>query len=176
MLMERYSPMVLSYLCGKTRSDHDREDLLQEIFLLAYSRLGTLRRPDRFGPWLMRIARNRHLDFQLKESSRQRMDGVGGTLNAVNGDSVRSCLMAPSGPVDKASAEQTRDLVQGAIGQMGVTYRAVLYMRLIGEESPREIARRLGLKESTVRMRLFRGLKKLRRLLEKQGVTSSEAL
>ncbi len=36
------------------------------------------------------------------------------------------------------------------------------------------IARRLGLKESTVRMRLLRGLKRLRKTLDEQGITASE--
>ena len=173
-LMERYAPMVLGYLCGKMRFHHDREDLLQEIFVTAYCRLGTLRRLDRFGPWLMKIARNRLIDFQLKERRRPRMISLEHMANAIDGGSPDSRAVVSSGPVEKASAEQTQNLVRNAIGQMRDTYRTILYMRLIGEESPHEIARRLGLKESTVRMRLLRGLKKLRKIMQNQGVTPSE--
>lgn len=172
--MERYAPMVLGYLCAKMQSYHDREDLLQEIFFAAYSRLGTLRRPDRFGPWLMKIARNRHIDFQVKQGSRHRTFSTEQMANAFDDGSLSSRAAVRSGPAEKASAEETRTLVRDAIGRMRASYRTILYMRLIGEDSPQEMARRLGLKESTVRMRLLRGLKKLRKTLEKQGITSSE--
>ncbi len=65
---------------------------------------------------------------------------------------------------------ETQNLVMDCLSKLGDKYRAILYMRLISEEPPNEIARRLGLKESTVRMRLLRGLKKLRESLEKREI------
>ncbi|MDG3004630.1 RNA polymerase sigma factor [Paludisphaera mucosa] len=39
------------------RDDHAAADAAQEAFLLAFRRLGDLQRPERFGVWLLRIAR-----------------------------------------------------------------------------------------------------------------------
>jgi len=50
---------------------------------------------------------------------------------------------------------------------LGEKYRDILSLRLLGEESTDDIAARLGLKESAVRMRLLRGLRKLRKALRK---------
>jgi len=165
-LMKHYTPMVIGYLSGRVQSYHDCEDLLQEIFFVAYHRLETLRRLDKFGPWLMKIAETRYMDFLREQYRRQRTIGAVRNANARNEDPLRSSY----GPIENVSAKQVQDSVQRAISQMGRTYRTVLYMRLIGEETPEEIARHLGLKQSTVRMRLLRGLKKLRRTLERRGL------
>ena len=48
-------------------------------------------------------------------------------------------------------------------------YRRVLELKCVEEESNREIARRLGLKESTVATRVLRGRALLAEALEKEG-------
>ena len=48
-------------------------------------------------------------------------------------------------------------------------YRRVLELKCVEEESNREIARRLGLKESTVATRVLRGRDMLAEMLEKEG-------
>ena len=48
-------------------------------------------------------------------------------------------------------------------------YRRVLELKCVEEESNREIARRLGLKESTVATRVLRGRTMLAEALEKEG-------
>ena len=49
------------------------------------------------------------------------------------------------------------------------SYRRVLERKCVEEESNREIARRLGLKESTVATRVLRGRTMLAAALEKEG-------
>ena len=49
------------------------------------------------------------------------------------------------------------------------SYRRVLELKCVEEESNREIARRLGLKESTVATRVLRGRTMLAAALEKEG-------
>ena len=62
-LMNRYNPMIVWYLYGKTNSESDTEDLAQEIFLLAYKALGSLHKKNKFFPWLMQIAKRRLLSY-----------------------------------------------------------------------------------------------------------------
>ena len=49
------------------------------------------------------------------------------------------------------------------------SYRRILELKCVEEESNREIARRMGLKESAVSMRVLRGRKMLQEQLEKEG-------
>ena len=173
-LMVRYGSLVLGYLWGRVASEADREDLAQEIFLDAFRRIDELRRPERFGPWLMRITRSRLIDWQRRHWRRP-------WLLSLTPDPARPEAPAMPEPVDpgpgpgrQAAEGQLRRRVIEAIGRLGDRYRAVLYMRLIAEEPPHVIARRMGLKESTVRMRLKRGLEKLRGSLRRQGWNEGE--
>lgn len=158
-LMQRYAPIVLGYLYGRVRSEADREDLLQEVFLEAFRQIGRLRRPERFGPWLMRIARSKLLDYYRHKQRRS------GHEAQIFGDGVAEAdpVDPTPGPRDRLAESELQRRVRDAIGRMRDRYRTVLYLRLIAEEEPQAIARRLGLKESTVRMRLMRGLEQLRK-------------
>ncbi|WP_325198984.1 RNA polymerase sigma factor [Oscillibacter sp.] len=50
-------------------------------------------------------------------------------------------------------------------------YRRILELKLVEEQTNQEIARRLGLKETTVGVRVMRGRAMLRERLEKEGYT-----
>lgn len=58
ILYDRYAPLVRAVCYDRTRNLADAQDLTQDAFLRAYERLSGLRRPDRFGPWLIGIARH----------------------------------------------------------------------------------------------------------------------
>lgn len=158
-LMQRYAPVVLGYLYGRVRSEADREDILQEVFLEAFRQIGRLRRPERFGPWLMRIGRSKLIDFYRHKQRRSSHEAEIFGDNPADADPIDP---AP-GPRDRLVETELQWRVREAIGRTRDRYRTVLYMRLIAEEEPQAIAKRLGLKESTVRMRLMRGLEQLRK-------------
>ncbi len=172
-LMERYVPMVLGYLCAKTGHAPDTEDLLQETFLTAYAKLRRLKRPNRFGPWLITIARNKLMDARRREATWRRIANRPEQLNA-NGSLHTEPSTVEDTPAVSASFSETQGRALEAIGQLNDSYRTVLYLRLIEELDPQEIAGRLGLRKGTVRVRLLRGLKKLRELLAGHGISSSE--
>jgi RNA polymerase sigma-70 factor, ECF subfamily len=57
-LAARYDRSLLAIALAKMRNFHEAEDVVQATLLLAFRRLGTLRDPGKFGPWLMQIARS----------------------------------------------------------------------------------------------------------------------
>ena len=61
------------------------------------------------------------------------------------------------------------DYLVSLIRALPESYRRILELKCVEEESNQEIARRMGLKESTVSMRVLRGRKMLREQLEKEG-------
>ncbi|WZO99213.1 sigma-70 family RNA polymerase sigma factor [Isosphaeraceae bacterium EP7] len=56
-LYDRYARLVRAVLQGSARGDAAVQDLTQDCFLRAYRNLGRLRQPDRFGAWIVGIAR-----------------------------------------------------------------------------------------------------------------------
>src|SRR5262245_24488395 len=67
-LAERYLKPAFGIAFAITSSPEDSEDLVQEAFLRSYRELGTLKRRERFWPWLVQIIRNLASDRGRKES------------------------------------------------------------------------------------------------------------
>src|SRR3954465_6336621 len=57
-----YSRMVHAILLGRVPR-RDVDDLVQDVFLAAYTRMRELRDPAAFGGWIATIARNRATDY-----------------------------------------------------------------------------------------------------------------
>ena len=59
ILMERYQKQVHATVWRTIKDFHIAEDIVQETFLKAHQKLGTLKEPDRFSAWLNAIATRR---------------------------------------------------------------------------------------------------------------------
>lgn len=70
---------------------------------------------------------------------------------------------------------QLRPVLDDAIHELGEDDRAVVILRFLEDLPLREVGARIGLTENAARMRADRALDKLRRLLERRGITSTEA-
>ena len=168
VLMDRYSSLVVGFLYGRTRCESDAEDLAQEILLKAHANLAKLRDRRRFGPWLMRIARSRLHDYYRAVQRQPRL--LPGEDDLLAEQSLTQAREPSPDPSRKAQLTEVKQLVFNAIAQMDEKYRVVLYLRLVDEESPAAIAQRLGTRENTIRLRIYRALKLLRKALKKQGI------
>jgi RNA polymerase sigma factor (sigma-70 family) len=62
VLVERYQRSAHAVAIGILRDFQAAEDATQEAFVAAFEKLGDLRKPERFGPWLIRITRRKALD------------------------------------------------------------------------------------------------------------------
>lgn len=97
----------------------------------------------------------------------RRSQGRRARLHLVDGDSVDRAA-APVTRTDVVAIARGRemvDIVRTAVDELPPHYRDVLYLHLFEGLTPLEVARRLGLGRVAVRLRLFRGLRRLRRAL-----------
>jgi RNA polymerase sigma-70 factor (ECF subfamily) len=140
-LYERYGRMVHGVLLSRVPRGQV-EDLVQDVFLSALSRLGSLRDPARFGGWLAIIARNRATDFHRRSRDTVEIDDR---------------LPGPDqGPDPEALA------ALAALRTLPEAYRETLVLRLVEGMTGPEIAARTGMTEASVRVNLHRGMKQLR--------------
>jgi len=123
-------------------------DLVQDVFLIAFKKVGTLRDSRAFGPWLAMIARNRAMDFY--RHSRQ-MDALPEELPEE---------LARSAP-PRAEAMEALE----AIRNLPDAYRETLVLRFVEGMTGPEIAAQTGLQPDSVRVNLHRGMKLLREKL-----------
>ena len=126
----------------------DADDLVQDVFLTAFTRLRGLREPAAFGGWLAAIARNRATDHlrQARDQTELREDIPGG-------DPIEAETMA----------------VLDVVRKLPDAYRETLLMRLVEGMTGAEIAAKSGLTPASVRVNLHRGMKLLRERLGIEG-------
>lgn len=146
-LYERYAPMVHGILLARTRYD-DVRDLVQDVFLIAYTKLPNLRDAGAFAGWLAMIARNRALDHY--RASRET-------------EELSEKFVAPN------ETRSEVDEILGIIRDLPEAYRETLVLRLVEGMTGPEIAARTGLQPDSVRVNLHRGMKMLREKLEAGG-------
>ena len=72
-------------------------------------------------------------------------------------------------PPAREERQEEYDYLVSLIRALPEGYRRILELKCVEEETNKEIAQRMGLKESAVSMRVLRGRKLLREQLEKEG-------
>jgi RNA polymerase sigma-70 factor (ECF subfamily) len=132
-------------------SDEDAKDAVAEAVCKAFAGLDSLRNPERFQSWLMRIAANEAYTILYR---RQRLV------------SLEDYGQEPSVPEPASPDEHGLwPLVQSLPG----TLRAPVVLFYYDQLSVREIADILSLTEGAVKTRLSRGRQQLKQMLEKEG-------
>lgn len=162
MLYSRYSRMVHGILLSKV--PHTAvEDLVQDVFLQALPRLGSLRDVSRFGGWLAAIARNRAIDFHRQSRPADEFD-----------EQIHEAEKQPH-PANRSDQSDAQQVLE-AIRTLPDTYRETLILRLVEGMTGPEIAVRTGLTHGSVRVNLHRGMQQLREILgRKASAADSQA-
>jgi RNA polymerase sigma-70 factor (ECF subfamily) len=151
------------------RDAHDADEAVQDAFLKVFTHITTYRDDLPFEVWFTRILVNRCLDVR-KARARRLKWALPMTLS---GD-----LRVPDRPTPQASAEEQlisderRRTIGEAVEQLPNRQRAVFTLCHIAEQTTSEVSQALGLSEATVRVHLFRAVRKLRTLLAGKEATA----
>jgi RNA polymerase sigma factor (sigma-70 family) len=148
-LVERFSRYVYAIAVqGFRLSEHDAEDVFQDVFARTYERLDALRDDAAVRPWLAQLTRNLCVD-RLRDRAR----------------------VEPIEEIDAAAAETVAELdlaltVRAALAAVGEPCSDLLDRFFCRDESYRTIGERLDLPAGTIASRISRCLAKLRGQLE----------
>jgi RNA polymerase sigma-70 factor (ECF subfamily) len=145
-LYERYFSMVHGILLSRVPRG-DVEDLVQDVFITVYRRLGTLRNPAAFAGWLGMITRNRATDHLRRAT---RTEELPEDLPAGN------------------SSQLEANAILAIIRELPEAYRETLILRLVEGMTGPEIAARTGLTPGSVRVNLHRGMTQLKEQLDRR--------
>ncbi|MDA8137761.1 MAG: sigma-70 family RNA polymerase sigma factor [Desulfobacteraceae bacterium] len=165
VLVHRYQRPVFNLMLRMTRSQEDATDLTQEAFLRAYERLESFRPSGRFFPWLYAIGMNLAVDHLRKHKHAAldvALDRSGGESEAVPEDSVDIML-------ERLDAGRLPELM----ARLPPDYREALLLRFREGLAMKEVGTALGITTSGAKMRIQRGLRRLRQML---GVSLTDRL
>ncbi len=152
-LVERFARYVSAIATQAFRlSEHDAEDVFQDVFAKTYERLGSLRSDDAIRPWIGQLTRNCCLDL-LRSSGR-----------VVLVEELEE--RATDDVIAKLDEAMT---VRAGLSQLGEECQEVLDRFFCRDESYRTIGEALGIPAGTIASRISRCLGHLRAELEGEG-------
>jgi RNA polymerase sigma-70 factor (ECF subfamily) len=168
-LQRRASRIAFHYL----RDAAEVDEAVQDAFIKAYLSLASYKDHLPFDAWFMRILVNGCLDrLRFRRRRAQWLTPMEGPTGA----SLRhEPCSADASPEDELVAREWQRTLGEAISRLPDRQRTVVLLTHLDGRTPREVSAITGLNESTVRVHLFRAVRRLRGWLTPEAPRSREA-
>ena len=160
-LIEKFSPRVFATARRYARRDSEVEDIVQEVWLKAYQKLGSFRGEAPFEHWLMRLAVRTCYDF-LRGHQRNRETPFA-ELTEPETDWLDRFVSDPESASEDADA--ARQLIERVLEKLSPAARLVITLLEIEDLSVKEIASITGWSVPLVKVRAFRARADMRKIL-----------
>jgi RNA polymerase sigma-70 factor (ECF subfamily) len=167
-LIQRHNRRLYRLARSIVRNDSEAEDVVQDAYVRAFTNLATFRGESGFGTWLARIVINE----ALGRLRRRRATVNWATVEdrpALLGQLILFPLGHQQADPERTMAQgEIRSMLEQVIDDLPDAFRTVLVARVIEEMSVEETAAVLNLRPETVKTRLHRARKLVRRALEQR--------
>jgi RNA polymerase sigma-70 factor (ECF subfamily) len=140
-------------------STQDADDLLQDIFLIAYRKLASFRGESSLGTWLYRLAMNHCLDVLRSRQAR-----MGHHTDSLDDDDA-----APVASPAPALGAVSRIDLERAIGELPRACRAAFLLHDVEGFGHNEVASLLGISEGTSKSQVHKARMRIRTYLTQTG-------
>ena len=169
VLIKRNNQRLFRVARAVVRNDAEAEDVVQEAYVKAFTKLDSFKGDAAFSTWLTRIALNEALG---RIRRRRPTDNIEDLDIKAAADGGRVVMFPTSLTPPDADAEtgrsQARQLLEDAIDELPQIFRVVFILRDVEEMSVEETASQLSLRPETVKTRLFRARQLMRSAIERR--------
>lgn len=163
ILVRRNNQKLYRIIRSYIKDTAEIEDVMQDTYLKAFTKLYQFKLESTFSTWLIRIGINESL-ARLKEK---------GKLININDQShsLQSNMMLEIpdkkqlNPQEKMIRQEAKQILENAIDSLDIKYRTVYIMKEVEEMSLNEISTALNLTVANVKVRLHRSKEKLKEKL-----------
>jgi RNA polymerase sigma-70 factor (ECF subfamily) len=163
-LVRQLNPRLFRVARGIVASDAEAEEVVQETYLVAFTRLAEFEGRARFATWITRIAiNNARMQRRRARPPQEDYDTVTETEDT---RIVPFPGQHAEWPETSADRTRTRGLLEAAVAELPPELRLPFLMHEVEGLAIAEVAHDIGLNPITVRTRLFRARRRLRRILE----------
>lgn len=159
LLMRRNNARLYRAIRSLVRDEAEVEELMQQSYVLAYSRLRQFAGGAQFSTWLLRIGVNEALQRLRRERRwpRAAPDAL---------DEEPAMHGTDATPEERLARAQLNHLLEQLVDGLPESHRSVFVLREIQQLSTAEVAEVLGLSADNVKQRLSRAKALLRAALE----------
>lgn len=161
-IVRRHQGRVYAVAYRMMGNREDALDVSQEAFLKTYQKIDSWKPTGGFLPWMLRLTSNQSIDH-LRKKKRQRHERLDEAfIPETEGAAVEPTTTQTETEVRGREIEER---VQGALHVLSPTQKIVFVLRHYEGFQLSEIADELGCTVGSVKVHLFRSLKKLRKEL-----------
>jgi RNA polymerase sigma-70 factor (ECF subfamily) len=165
-LVTRHQRRALRIAYHYLRDAADGDEAVQDAFVKAYMHIGTFREELPFEVWFTRILINGCLDRLKSRRRRERwMSPPPVDSSGVERDLAEYAPAHGPTPEEHVLSQERRRQLMAALAKLPERQRMVFMLSHFEGRSSREVSSMTGLNESTVRVHLFRAIRRLRGLL-----------
>lgn len=164
IVMRRHNRLMFRTARAILDNEADAEDVVQDAYVKAYTRLDQFTGKARLSTWLCRIVVNEALGRLRRRMPHAQLDDFveeGVTTRSM--DTSSPLVAASLSPEEEAARGQLRALLERAIAALPRDQRAVFMLRAVEGFSIEETADCLAVPPETVKTRLHRARKRLQR-------------
>ena len=158
-LVRRYQKPLHALVWRKIGDFHIAEEITQDIFLNVYKKLQTLKNPNRFAGWLYVIASRRCIAWLKKKRIPMK------SLDAMPPEELEELAYAQyhAERQEEIVNNRHREVVKRLLQKLPESERTVVTLHYLGEMTCEDISKFLGVSPNTVKSRLHRARKRLRK-------------
>jgi len=144
---------VFKYLYCLTRDFNTSEELTQETFYKALKNINKFKGESKLSTWLCQIAKNLWYDeIKRKKVKEISLEDSSGIVEIISNESIE----------DEAISKDTRIKLFERLQKLDSVTREVIYLRITGDLSFKEIGTILNKTENWARVTYYRGKQKLK--------------
>jgi RNA polymerase sigma-70 factor (ECF subfamily) len=173
VIMQRYNQRLYRVARGIVRDEAEAEDVLQEAYVRAFAGLRDFRGDSGLATWLTRIVMNEAFGRMRRRRPTEDLEALDRAIE--QGDSrviMFPGIHASPSPEAAAARAEVRRLLEQAIDELPEGFRLVFVMRDVEELSIEETAANLEIRPETVKTRLHRARRLLRKSLDSKLATA----
>lgn len=149
-LYKLYSRAMYNICCRILNNEADAEDMLQEVFIEAFSKLESFRFDSTFGAWLKRITVNKCVNGLRKRK-----------LLLEYQENLKEPYIEDFDEPDQGEIELSVERIRHAMALLPDGYRVIFSLYMLEGYDHEEIASILNISESTSKTQLMRAKKRI---------------
>lgn len=160
ILVRRNNQKLYRVIRSYLKDEAEIEDIMQNSYIKAFTKLYQFKLEASFSTWLIRIAINESL-ARLKEKGK--LYHINTHVDQINKNTI---LELPDrkqlNPQEKMIQNEAKQFLENAIDQLGAKYKVVYIMKEVEGMSIKEVATALDITVANVKVRLHRSKEMLR--------------
>lgn len=150
-------------------NEADAAEIVQEAFISAWKKIREFRGDSKVSTWLVCIAVNQaRTRWQQNRQKKAREESLDQSGENGDGAPIQVASDRPSA-LDLLERDQLRELLERCINALESGFREVLVLRDMREMAYEEVGQALGLRDGTVKSRLFRAREAVRDCITRHG-------